>query len=354
MAKAEPTKALELVVDNATGTTRPAGTPRARKPAPARDQAAPPPVYADPPDLSGHMTVAMAAHRVLRACFLHLLNNRLPVLKGDDPEGVHQARVALRRLRAGISLFREVLRGPEISHLAAEAKWLSGELGPVRDCDVFIGEILEPVAEACGDAPGIADYRGVLLAMQRERLERARAAFRSRRFTQWRQGFQGWLARDIAPPLAVAPTDALVAAQYRPIRVFAAGVLAKRDRHVRRRGRHVMRLQAGERHELRLAIKKLRYATEFFGSVFETSTAKAYSKRLARVQSILGYLNDIAAAGPLMQKVETALAERKAATADAMHVSGLILGWHGALGRRADDRLRKEWRRFAETEPFWK
>ena len=331
------------------------------QPLPERDAVprVPAPVRAHLPQLTRDMTVAMAAHRVLKSCLDHLLDNRLPVLKSDDPEAIHQARVALRRLRAAISLFRTALRGQEIAFLGSEARWLAGELGPARDIDVFLAEVFEPVADACDDAEGLATYRGAALQLQRERLARARSAMRSRRFIAWRSRFRSWLAADVNPPRALArgADIAAVGARYRPVAAYAAEMLAKRDKKVRKRGHHVMHLKTEERHTLRKAVKKLRYAAEFFGELYDHSP-KRYIKRLSGLQDVLGRFNDVAVARKLMDEIERSTARTgedgiARTDGDVHHVSGLIGGWHAARTTAAQNKLRERWRGFLAAERFW-
>jgi len=348
MALARRSKAaLSLVVDNDTGKAK----SRTRLPA---SSLPPEPVKADLPALSPDMTVAASCHAVLKSCFAHLLDNRLPVLKGDDPEGIHQARVALRRLRAAIAVFRAVVPGQELKHLGKEARWLASELGPARDLDVFFGEIFAPVAHRLAEENGVAAYRTTAKAMQVEARERARRALRSARFKHWRNRFQGWLAADIAPPLATATASNTVGVLYQPVADFAAGVLGKRDRQARRKGRHLARLEVVQRHELRLSLKKLRYAAEFFASAFPQRESERYVKRLAKLQDGLGYLNDQAVAQPLMERIERRIAAASADLAgDARYVSGLVRGWHDADHVETERRLRRAWKRFDDTPAFW-
>lgn len=350
MAVARESKAaLSLVVDNAASP----GPRRPRAPA----SPAPPPVRAALPALTADMTVAAACHAILQSCFMHLLDNRLPVLKGDDPEGVHQARVAMRRLRAAIAIFHRLMPNGELAELGAEARWLAGELGPARDLDVFVGEIFAPVARRLGDEPGIAAYRATAQAMQAEARERARRALRSRRFRLWRDRLRNWLAANIAPPSAAAIADMPTGATgplLQPVTGFAAEVLERRDRQARRRGRHLARLAVEQRHELRLQLKKLRYAAEFFADAFEARRATRYIGRLAKLQDGLGYLNDKAVAQELMATIENTIRLTSPELgADARYVNGLVLGWHESAHDGDERALRKAWKKFAETPGYW-
>jgi CHAD domain-containing protein len=70
------------------------------------------------------------------ACLKQVVDN-LPALIKGDPEGVHQMRVGLRRLRAAMSLFPGLVRVPQTAGIKAELKWLTGELGPAREFEVL-------------------------------------------------------------------------------------------------------------------------------------------------------------------------------------------------------------------------
>src|SRR5690606_12993673 len=102
--------------------------------------------------------------------------NEPVVCRGDDPEGVHQMRVGLRRLRSLFTVFAPVLPAAQTDYFKSELKWLASELGAARDYDVFRDEILRPVHACFPEAPGMA---GLLKEAGRSgalAYERARAA----------------------------------------------------------------------------------------------------------------------------------------------------------------------------------
>jgi triphosphatase len=84
-----------------------------------------------------------------------LLVNRAVMLDGD-PEGLHQMRVALRRLRAGISLFSDMLTDSQTNSLKVDLKWIAGELGPAREIEVFLKRVVDPVADANPSESGVS------------------------------------------------------------------------------------------------------------------------------------------------------------------------------------------------------
>ena len=84
------------------------------------------------PELSAGMTTGRAFTLIGRACLRQLVANE-PAVKSRDAEAVHQMRVALRRLRAAISLFSDVVSDDRINMIKTELRWLAQELGPARD-----------------------------------------------------------------------------------------------------------------------------------------------------------------------------------------------------------------------------
>src|SRR5258706_272871 len=103
-------------------------------------------VFASAITLSDDMTAADGFRAIGFACLHHLAANRAEVLK-DDPEGIHQMRVGLRRLRAALSLSKPLIEGAEFEAIKKDLKWLTGELAPARDFDVFVAKAIAPMEE---------------------------------------------------------------------------------------------------------------------------------------------------------------------------------------------------------------
>jgi triphosphatase len=94
-------------------------------------------VKAAPVALAPDVDVQSAFRMIARACLHQLVANQSTMLAGDA-EGLHQMRVALRRLRAAISLFSDTLTDPQTEALKGECKWITGELGPAREFEIFM------------------------------------------------------------------------------------------------------------------------------------------------------------------------------------------------------------------------
>jgi CHAD domain-containing protein len=130
------------------------------------------------------------------------------------------------------------------------------------------------------------------------------------------------------------------------VRVYAARILELHHDRVLKRGRHLERLTSAELHRLRIAVKQLRYAVEFFSSLFSVRGMATLRDRLARLQDILGRINDAAAVDPLLRSAT-------ANGSDTAAAAGIVIGWceaQAALERKA---LQLAWRRFRRTRKPW-
>ncbi len=292
-------------------------------------------------DLEAGETTSDAFGRIVTDCTGHWLANVEAVADGSNVEGVHQMRVALRRLRSGFKLFRKVL-GPEPSRsLSDEVKWLAGSLGPARDWDVFIGDVAGPVFEALGPD---ARFDRVLLQAEAERRLGYGIAWRA-------------IEDERHTRLALSLGRFVAAREWREdgdakrlddsVKSFAAETLDRHFRQVRRSGRHIMALEPEALHALRIEIKRLRYALEFFGSLFDGREVRRFLDGLAGLQDFLGNLNDLSVA----QRLITTLGKADAGRA---YAEGVLTGFYGASLERKRKSLRSQWAEVLVQERFWR
>ena len=127
------------------------------------------PVRAGPIDLTVCASTRDGFKMIGGACLKQVIDNEPAIIKGD-PEGVHQMRVGLRRLRAAMSLFSALLHDPQTSAIKTELKWLAGELAPAREIEVLMNRVVKPL-EKKGDV-----RRNGLPALLRELAEKRKAA----------------------------------------------------------------------------------------------------------------------------------------------------------------------------------
>jgi inorganic triphosphatase YgiF len=246
-------------------------------------------------------------------CLDHLQHNHEGAIDNDDPEFIHQMRVATRRLRAAIRLFSPLLPEALAGGLAPALRELMATLGQVRDLDVLLHEVKAPVLRAMPGDPHLAEL-GRIMASQRE------AARQTARRHLASPAYGQLLLRILAllhqPPLAgPTPTGSLSLID------FARDRLQGLRRKVRRLARSARADQPESLHALRIATKRLRYALEFFAALPGGKRRSRLAARLAEVQGIFGQINDLANAGHLLGQAAGSRAALKAAV-------DLVQQWH--------------------------
>lgn len=305
-----------------------------------------------PPDSSAEDAIVEAVSNGIA----HLTNNEACVLARSHQEGVHQMRVAVRRLRSRITLYNGLLPGDQTRQVTGELKWLIGSLGPARDWDVFVNETMAPAVKLFSDEKDVALLRRHAVARQDRGYKIAQAALRSRRYARLKTRLAAWaetrawrVAMPVSAPVADSadPDNTLDA----PARLFAARVLQARHRKVLRHGAHIDAMDAKERHRLRIQIKKLRYAVEFFGSLFSGNAVKPYLAALRQLQDSLGSMNDLFVARALTEELcrTTRGAGKRLRLA---YASGLIVGCAAHQHEQATN-LPTAWTQFTSREAFW-
>jgi inorganic triphosphatase YgiF len=273
--------------------------------------------FAEPVVFTADAEVAGALKAIVHSTVRHFADNA-DAVRALDAEGLHQMRVGLRRTRAAISLFGEILRPASTDRIKSELKWLTDELAPGRELDVFVQERIDPALRGDMAKRGGRALRREFETRRRAAFMRARAAINSSRYRRLLIDLLEWLETGVAPR----------AEGQEPIEDFAADVLRRRLRKICKDGEHLDALSARERHKLRIKIKKLRYGLEFFDSLIkgkrDRKQAAKLSKKLKALQGALGSLNDLAAHRDMVRDaaLHAPLRHRRARA----FVAGLILG----------------------------
>lgn len=212
-----------------------------------------------------------------------LLANAHGALAQDDPEFIHQARVALRRMRSALRLLHRHVEFP--ARLSADLRWIARALGAARDWDVLVAESLPAIAASLD--PSMVSAFERLAAQARQRREHARgealAALASPRFAAMALALLAWSA---APARGAAPS----------LQRLAAKRLQRQHTRLFESARAFAGLSVERQHRVRILAKRLRYALDFFAAALPGGPAAAYARRLAALQDELGALNDAAVA----------------------------------------------------------
>ena len=302
------------------------------------------PVKATAPLLLVPMSVAEAFRTVVFACIGHLQANERGLLGTDDAEYLHQARVALRRLRSALSVFNRAFPRALFEDQLVELRWLGGLLGPARDWDVFATETLPGVAAAFHDDDGLRGFTTRTAELRAAANRAAQEAVSSNRYTTLLVRLIGVFLRE---PWSQA-VDEAAAVRARPLIEFTGAVLGRRHKKIVKTGRHLAQLDPAGLHALRIDIKKLRYAAEFFSALYDRRQMRDYLSALAALQELLGGLNDAATVERLMKP----LREGNGGPSQ-LEAAGVVRGWTAAATRSRLDQLPQAWERFRACAIFW-
>lgn len=268
------------------------------------------PVRAAPVILDAAMAPLEAFRAIALSCLEHLQQNHAGAQGSDDPEYIHQMRVACRRLRAALRLFRPVLPDSVGERLKLPLTALMAELGRARDLDVLQAEIAEPVLRALPDEPRLSALAGDITELRYQARGRALALLAAPEYGRSILG-----ALEALHAIEVPGEPAVAVAEF----------ATERLRRLRRR---LMRLAAAATkddpaslHALRIGAKRQRYALDFFAPLAKPQATRRTLKQLAGAQDRLGQLNDLANAGALLMECAGDDPELREAVT-------LIGGWH--------------------------
>ena len=262
----------------------------------------------------------------------------------DAPEAVHQMRVAVRRARSALSVFRDAVPSGALDKVRDGLRTLGSRLGPTRDWDVFADETAPVLQQAL---PGD------------ERLERLVSAA-SRRRTDCRKALAAYLSSVEFRALCIELAWFAAAGAWRPqadaraeeatapvtLATFASGVLQHRWKKLVSAGKHIEDLDVPALHGVRLRAKHARYAAEMFSTLHHGKGASRFIRRLSVLQQRLGVLNDGAVATHLLKELGGPGGRHGYAT-------GIITGFMAARAEKVRPRIIEAFERFRRQPSYW-
>jgi triphosphatase len=267
-----------------------------------------------PDDIDTSMSAGEVAFAILRKQFAAMRVYEPGTRLGEDPEELHDMRVATRRMRAALKLFSGAL--PEqAGFYRNELKWLAGALGEVRDLDVQI-EHLEGLSS--GQEEDREAFGEVVRALDKRRVEarkRMLEALDSDRYDRFVSSFAGLLRRG---PEGEEHEEGVA---NEPIVVVAPDLVSRRYKKWRKAGKDLSEESPPEEyHEFRKEGKRLRYALEFLKDVYGEKPTMGLVKPLKELQDGLGRHQDLIVAAELLENVATDARRLSPRTAFAMGV----------------------------------
>jgi len=265
----------------------------------------------------------------------------------SDVEGVHQVRIALRRMRSALAIFSRAMPANVLSPWSEEMRWMAAALGPARDLDVFISESIVPLLGKTPYSHGekvlmelARNKRAELYVQVQHTLDSPRYQIFVKDFSHWLE-MRGWFQRDMLAKDRLKMTQG--------IRNFSIKILEKRFRKICVNGESLETLSDEALHELRIECKKMRYATDFFSLLFPGESMRLFVRNLKAIQNILGLMNDVAALPRVMDGLVDGLTNP-----EVLRFSGTVLGWRTKGYADARQHLTTRWSHFISIPPPWR
>ena len=309
---------------------------------------------AQPIALRPNLSAGQAFQIIAHACVRHLRLNEPLLIVSRSAEPLHQARVAIRRLRSALSLFEPIVTDKVYQRLKRRLRDVSHQFGEARDLDVYIARIAGRNVNKGAQLPPFA-----LNPLGQTQAERERAygrvinTLQSKRFRQFMQDLVAWIQ---AGRWCTSDEPERQNARDQNVEEFAARVLDRRRRKLRRHGLHLERRSPEERHRIRIEAKKLRYACEFFSGLLagrkHRKRYEAFITALGDLQARLGDLNDIQSgneiAAELVSRQATPARRSRAKPRTSHHLSGREKRKAALLSSACE-----AYQCFSDAEPFF-
>jgi len=294
-------------------------------------------------------TVAIAFEKIVTSCVAQMQANEAAMLATGAVEAIHQFRVALRRLRAIVGAYRELIDDTVHAAWSIDLRWAQRACGPARDLDVLV---LETLSQMSSHLPNDEPFQRFLQVANEERAAARREAIQAlhnpRYAAMQLQLFQGLHNGAWRHALAGPLLDA-------PVKDFAERMLQTRYKQLMKLGERWSELPDAELHRLRIFGKKLRYVALAFSSLFKPKATKRFQDRLSDLQDRLGAVNDGAVGRQwVRQLVERAGAEGALQIGDLQRIQGLVIGWQAHAVHEKVGQFQGVWSAFAETKRFWR
>jgi inorganic triphosphatase YgiF len=298
------------------------------------------------PEFGAEATLDAAFAGLLRQGLEHFLGCWPALHSTDSAEAVHQIRVALRRMRSLLAVLRRSFPAAEIDFLRAEAKRVADAFGQARDWRVFCDMVADGPAPRLGAAPGVAELIALAEARAEEGRLRGAETLASAATTRFALTLQLYLA---ARGWRNAAGEAALRALGEPAADFAASALERLFRRVKRRARGFEALAPEARHEMRIALKQVRYGVDFFGALFRPGSAvTAFADAASELQDLLGAANDAAVASQLVASIDVA------GRPELAFAAGAVVGWCERGGLVDEAALRRGWKALRRARRFWR
>jgi CHAD domain-containing protein len=284
------------------------------------------------------MLTGEAFRETARGVVTHLISNLAAAHIGNIA-GVHQARVALRRLRALLQLYAPLLGRPVVNAYDEEFRRLGGIFGAVRDWDVFEKDIIGPARLDLRNGRSLMLVSDIASERRAAALEALRKESDCPKFTYLIIGLLNWINSSDASLLGTSELDKPISKQM--------PLLLDRIYHTAKKRRKRVTDSDETMHGFRKSMKKMRYAVEYSEHLWNQRNVAAFIKPCKKLQTRLGESNDIVMAGHLIDKLVVG-------EPSIVPVATELQQWLLHRKKSADKKALATLKKFDTAKPYWK
>lgn len=290
--------------------------------------------------------IETVARDVLRDCFAQISINMAVVVDSEVPEGPHQLRVGLRRLRTALDVLGPSLGGEALAPLSDAARDIGRSVGALRDLDVLIDDVVAPATAGGLDEAARSALLDTLCGCR----DAVRAEVRTALSGPESVGFALDLARMVETRGWLKPSDYSQTARLAtPVGDLAPRMMRRRAARVAKKARRLRHLDTEALHALRKELKQLRYAAEILEPIHRDRKVTSYIRSLKRLQDTFGSLNDATMARDILTGPDAPGRDDP----DIQRAVGWVLGRLDLKSESDRPDLYSRYDKFAETDPFW-
>ena len=290
------------------------------------------------PELHASMSPWRARQTVMLECLRHLEYNLMEIGHGDDVEFVHQARVAIRRMRSADRTFPRLSADAQWCRIMKDLQTLGRMLGQIRDCDVLLHDSLTVAKQSFpSEERAWSAIRSKLLSQRRQYIKALHTELASPHIGQMFLHALQKLHQQ-QPPSGQSTDDALLS--------FAGHALDRHAKAIRKLVCDWKKLNETQRHTLRKQIKKMRYAVEFFSSLYNANKVGKFLASQQLMQKTLGILNDATVTRLILQDMATELPQ-------VAFACGMATGWHACARQQNLEKADQALKDMKQAKPFW-
>jgi triphosphatase len=294
------------------------------------------------------MSVRDSFAAIAQTCVAQVLANADYAYKSETSEGIHELRVSIRRMRAAFSVFRDAMPENFRFRIGDKLRVLQRKLSVAREWDVLVEETVASLPSRLRRHRSSQKLVRIARTRCAEGHKSAHAALQDTYYTDLLLRLASWNESQFGS--GTAPTrerkwkpDVLAG----PAPRYASAVIGTYDDKVRKLGKRIRKLDTVELHRLRIRIKKLGYASEFFGGLWPSRRTNRYLSALKDLQQVLGALHDVTVAQKLIANLKTS------GNGDTTSASAAVDHWLvNCRGRNRKEAI-ELWGRFAERKMFW-